>query len=293
MIEGGREVAWFTLGARTVTVRGPVRRFEQRASRFGGGLCPAVEHDLWAYTLPEPFLGRVCTLVLDGLRARATGGDPDLLAQAMAYTEAAPEGTGRDGLWQGPAGYGPAPRPGAAPDEGSDWNDCVGVDDTDSPAQPERLHTVDCSGFVRLVLRRDGLVPLGRQGGSFDALPRRSRDMAAVGPGVLLHPQHSSPIRDHSGLRPGDLVFFKDALSGRVNHVGLYLGRDEGGPDGGGTERAPAHRFVSSRRHAGGPTMGDEYHAYAGEERPKYPTARSVLDGDGFYANRFVAVRRL
>lgn len=293
MIEDGREVAWFTLGARTVTVLGAERCLSQRAVRFEGGVCPPVRHAIWAYTLPEPFLGRVSAAVFADLRARAARGDTDLLDLALAYTESAPEGEAPDGSWQGPAGYGPAARPGGVPDEGSDWNDCLGVDDDGRAPRPERLHTLDCSGLVRLVFRRDGHVPLRAEGTDFAHLPRRARQIATIAPGVLLHPQTPDAIRDHRGLRPGDLVFFHDRVRKVVNHVGLYLGLDEGGPDGGGTPRAPSHRFVSSRRHAGGPTMGDEDHTYAGEDRRDRSTARSVLDGDGFYANRFVAVRRL
>jgi cell wall-associated NlpC family hydrolase len=79
-------------------------------------------------------------------------------------------------------------------------------------------------------------------------------------------------VTDLRRLQPGDLVFF-DASSDdgtAIDHVGVYLGLDGGG----------RHRFVSSRKSADGPTMGDLRGA-------------SVLDGSGFYARAFRSTRRL
>jgi hypothetical protein len=56
----------------------------------------------------------------------------------------------------------------------------------------------------------------------------------------------------------------------RLDHVGMYLGPDEGGH----------HRFISSRKTHNGPTLGDE-------------GGRSILDGTGDYARSFRAARRL
>jgi hypothetical protein len=68
----------------------------------------------------------------------------------------------------------------------------------------------DCSGFIRYVFKENG-IPLGRS----------SREQVQEGKSI--------PI---SELRPGDLVFFKfyssrnrERNKGRVNHVGLYLGK--------------------------------------------------------------------
>jgi cell wall-associated NlpC family hydrolase len=75
---------------------------------------------------------------------------------------------------------------------------------------------------------------------------------------------------DFSRLGIGDLVFF-DAKGGpQIDHVGMYLGRD--------ADRR--HRFVSSRKKHNGPTWGD----YKGA---------SLLDGTGFFAKAFCAVRRI
>ena len=55
-----------------------------------------------------------------------------------------------------------------------------------------------------------------------------------------------------------------------LDHVGMYLGRDTNGHYG----------FISSRKTADGPTMGDR-------------GGKSILDGTGLYARTFRAVRRV
>lgn len=62
---------------------------------------------------------------------------------------------------------------------------------------------VDCSGFTQNVFRSVGV-----------ALPRHSGDQGDMGVSV-----------QGRKIRPGDLLFFGDA-KGRINHVGLYVGRD-------------------------------------------------------------------
>ena len=73
-------------------------------------------------------------------------------------------------------------------------------------------------------------------------------------------------------LHVGDLVFFDaDPDDGpALDHVGMYLGRDSAGH----------RRFISSRKGANGPTMGDVKGA-------------SILDGTGLYARAFRSARRL
>lgn len=61
----------------------------------------------------------------------------------------------------------------------------------------------DCSGFVRWVLKRNGV-----------SLPRTSLSQAGAGVHV-----------DRSDLRKGDLVFFR-LDSGTISHVGIYLGNE-------------------------------------------------------------------
>ncbi|MDD5126475.1 C40 family peptidase [Methylovulum sp.] len=62
----------------------------------------------------------------------------------------------------------------------------------------------DCSGFVRHVYQRQGIL-----------LPRTSREMAAILPAI--------PINT---VQPGDLVFFN--IDGKVfSHVGIYINDDD------------------------------------------------------------------
>ncbi|WP_164926992.1 C40 family peptidase [Chlorobaculum tepidum] len=62
----------------------------------------------------------------------------------------------------------------------------------------------DCSGFVRFMFNKEFNVNL----------PRSSREMATIGTRI-----------DRNELRPGDLVFFKNAED-RINHVGIFVGND-------------------------------------------------------------------
>ncbi len=75
-----------------------------------------------------------------------------------------------------------------------------------------------------------------------------------------------------SALLPGDLVFFDASTHDgtQFDHVGIYVGVDSAG----------APRFVSSRKSADDPTMGDI-------------RGRSTLSGTGLYATTFRSARRL
>jgi cell wall-associated NlpC family hydrolase len=66
----------------------------------------------------------------------------------------------------------------------------------------------DCSGFTRYVYKKNGVT-----------LPRNSTSQAKVG----------VSIEDYDDLKKGDLVFFDTAKksTGKVNHVGIYLGHDK------------------------------------------------------------------
>jgi hypothetical protein len=64
----------------------------------------------------------------------------------------------------------------------------------------------DCSGFTQSVFK---------EGFRFD-LPRVSRDQYRTGVSI-----------SRSKLRPGDLVFFDTRDRGRVNHVGIYMGKNQ------------------------------------------------------------------
>ncbi len=64
---------------------------------------------------------------------------------------------------------------------------------------------LDCSGLVYVVFRE-----LNRA-----RMPRSTRRLKRLGRAVR---------RAH--MRPGDLIFFATGRSGRVNHVGIYMGND-------------------------------------------------------------------
>lgn len=60
----------------------------------------------------------------------------------------------------------------------------------------------DCSGFTQYVFDQHGV-----------KLPRSSQEQAQVGTRVT-----------RAELAPGDLVFFNTEKSGKINHVGIYIG---------------------------------------------------------------------
>ena len=103
-------------------------------------------------------------------------------------------------------------------------------------------------------------------------MPRRAFEICDSAPGVLVLENTGTQVTDLSSLGIGDLLFFDADSSdgGQIDHVGMYLGRDSSGH----------HRFISSRKKADGPTMGDI-------------GGKSILDGKGLYARTFRAVRRM
>ncbi len=262
----GAWLATFTEGASTVTLTGPTRTFDEPTA--GAPVITSV----WVRLLPEPFAGR---LPERWLSAALEDTSPDLLALAMQYIKRAPPRFDANGLQiAGDASYGPTQTDGKR-EEGSDFNDYLGIawaygERVDEP-EPEQRGSLDCSGFIRMVLGYRAGFPLTlRPNGT--ALPRRSFEMLENAPGVIIIPNTRAQITDFSRLAPGDLVFF-DASSDdgeRIDHVGIFLGQDTAG----------GHRFVSSRKKIDGPTLGD----YNG---------RSLLNGTGMYAKRFRAARRL
>jgi cell wall-associated NlpC family hydrolase len=236
----------------------------------------------WVRTLPLPFDGTFEAATRSWLQGVAGNSRPDVLAVAMEYVEGAPPVRG-DGLQiAGDADYGPL-SPAGQRLEGADFNDYLGIswtypDGTVDRPEKAQFRCLDCSGFVRMVFGYRGGLPLGplsspgseRPGPA--ALPRRAVQMEASSFGVVVLPNRGVPPSDLSGLQAGDLVFF-DADPGdgpAVDHVGIYLGRDDGGH----------HRFLSSRKGANGPTLGDVRGA-------------SVLDGTGLYARAFRSAKRL
>lgn len=162
--------------------------------------------------------------------------------------------------------------------EGADFNDYLGItwtyDDGPDWAEREQLRSLDCSGFIRMVLGFRMDVPLVLRPDA-QGLPRSAFEMLQSAPGVVTMPDTGRPPSspsEPSDLLPGDLVFF-DANNDdgdRVDHVGHSLGLDSVG----------AARFVSSRKTVNGPTLGDV-------------GGRSVLTGTGLYALPWRAARRI
>lgn len=264
----GRWAATFTDGARSVTLTGPERTFQEATTP------DRVTAAIWVRLLPQPFDGHVDQEWLASALADRT---PDVLGIAMGYVAGAAPLLDADGLQvAGDADYGPLKGNGKR-SEGSDFNDYLGLqwpypDGTVEQPDAQRRGDVDCSGYVRMVFGyRLGLpLSIGPDGGT--SLPRQSFVQAASAPGVVLISDVGSRPASADVLQPGDLVFF-DADPGdgpRVDHVGIYLGADSGGHE----------RFISSRKTANGPTLGDL-------------GGRSILDGDGLYAMAFREARRI
>lgn len=275
----GQWQATFTVGAHTVTLRGPSRSLRE-AGRV------VRHHHVWVRVYPEPFQEESLDeewLTL-ALHANAQG-VPDILAIAFQYTAGRPR-LFENGLQiAGDARYGP--RTNGTREEGADFNDYLGVagEYPDEPLDiPEtrQIRCLDCSGFVRMVygFRRSlnapayrSSVPLCRRPrGDRHAIPRRAHEIFTAGPGITVIANEERQVTELAGLASGDLVFFDaDAEDGsRLDHVGIYVGVDTRGH----------HRFISSRKRANGPTIGDV-------------GGRSTLNGDGFYARAFRAARRL
>lgn len=262
----GAVVARFTPGARTVVLTGPSRTFTEP-----GTTAATLTTTAWVRLLSAPFNGTVDEAWLAAARADRS---PDLLADAAAYRTGAP--TVRDAagaVTSSDASYGPVVD--GVVQEGSDWNDYLGVaatygSTTDAPEAPQ-LGSLDCSGFVRMLFGVRGGVPMSLASTGSD-LPRRAVQMEAAAPGVRLLANTGVRPTDLSALQPGDLVFFDAATDDgtAIDHVAVFLGKDSAGRP----------RFVSSRKKADGPTMGDVGGA-------------SVLSGTGLYAKAFRAARRV
>jgi cell wall-associated NlpC family hydrolase len=261
----GRWLATFTDGAYTVTLAGPTRTFAERTA------AAAVTSPVWVRKLPAPFAGSVDA---GWLHSALNDTSPDVLAVAMQYIEGAPAIRDADGLKiAGDADYGPLQADGTR-QEGSDFNDYLGTTyrygSSSDPPESAQRNSLDCSGFVRMVWGYRTGIPLSLSEAG-DAIPRRAVQIAASAPGIvtIADAGRQAPATDR--LAAGDVVLFDaDAADGRaIDHVGIYLGRDAEG----------AYRFISSRKTANGPTLGDE-------------GGRSTLDGSGYWAVAFRAARR-
>lgn len=263
----GSRIATFTDGSRTVALAGPRRRFTVSAAAH------AVTSTTWIRVLGRPFTGRADESWLNSARADRS---PDVLAVAMQFLSGARDLLAADGLLlAADASYGPLQRDGMR-QAGADWNDFQGVSATYGTAvdvpEPTQLRSLDCSGFMRMLWGRRFGVPLGLDSDGGATFPRRAVQQAAAAPGIVPIADAGRQVTDLRRLQQGDLVFFDASTDDgtSIDHVGMYLGVDEGG----------RRRFVSSRQSADGPTMGDLRGA-------------SVLDGTGLYARSLRSTRRL
>jgi hypothetical protein len=287
--EAGEWVATFTPGCYTVTLAGPERTFAETFGRGGETRRVEVTHATWVRAAPGPVDQQVDERWLTHALAANRAGTLDALAIAMQYVKEAPVVKESDLQIAGDASYGPLDADGRRK-EGSDFNDYLGLrwlyptryaDPTADPPEPSQKQCLDCSGYMRMIwgyrhqLAGTGYpdtIPLSILPQQGSTLPRRAFEMYGEGPGLVLVPDGGAQVTDFGALDVGDLVFFDgDNDDGpQLDHVGMYLGVDAEG----------AHRFISSRKTADGPTLGDRGGA-------------SVLDGDSHYAKAFRAVRRL
>ena len=258
-------LATFTDGARTVTLAGPARRFAEPNT-------PAtIETTTWVRVLDAPFAGSVDVA---WLFTALDDPSPDLFGLALQYVKGAPAIIDDDGLQiAGEASYGPLGDDG--PQERSDFNDYLGISwayptwvDTPEPAE---FRCLDCSGYIRMIWGyRSGIPMSWRPDGT--SLPRRAVFMAESAPGIMVIPDSGTRTTEYDRLAPGDLVFFDVSTNDGhdIDHVAMYLGLASAGH----------HRFISSRKGANRPTMGDT-------------KGKSILDGTGLFARGFRAARRL
>ncbi|NUR02518.1 MAG: hypothetical protein HOY79_40090 [Streptomyces sp.] len=277
----GTVVATFTDGARTAVLTGPSRTFAEPRTTDA-----KVVTRSWVRLLPKAWArgaersGWFRTWLASRLGSR----DPDILATAFDYVAGAPARTTAAGVpYSGAARYTPDGSRSAGQGKrkrrtGSDFYDYLGIpwtfpDGVTRSPEKDRARSVDSSGYVRLVYGYRSGLPLDSRDSPAGSGLERTPDAIARGrlgvPVIPLADRRPIVIQQ---LQPGDLVFFRtrELPGGRIGHVGVYLGLD--------TDDHP--RFISSRKNAGGPTMGD-----------KGGTSR--LDGDGYYAQGLRAARRL
>jgi len=244
---------------------GPERTLREKGTKV------TVRSTSWVRLLPAPFGGTVDEV---WLRVQLADSSPDVLQTALQYVTGAPTTTDvAGGLLSGDASYGPVVDD--SRQEGADWNDYAGTpatyDGVVDPPEAGQAGALDCSGFVRMVFGARGGLPMVLTPDGV-RLPRRAVQMATAAPGTVVVADTGRQVTALGSLLPGDLVLFDASTDDGTDtdHVGIYLGRDSAG----------GHRFVSSRKSADGPTMGDLRGA-------------SRLDGSGLYATSLRSVRRL
>lgn len=262
-------LATFTNGARSVSLRGPSRTFSEPTTTAA-----SVTHNVWVRLLPAPFSGIVDHSLLQSMLGDTR---PDVLAIAMQYIDGSSPVTNAAGLTiSSDASYGPSLADGSR-EEGADFNDYLGIPQqygpsTDTP-EGDQLGSLDCSGYLRMVFGYRLGMPLGRQpDASQSFIPRRAVQIYEAAPGPVIVAQGNPAAASLGRLNPGDVVFQDTSTDDgtAIDHTGIFLGIDSQGN----------YRFISSRKIANGPTMGDV-------------GGKSILNGNGLYAKSFVAARRV
>lgn len=235
---------------------------------------------------PGPYAGEKEKWFKDWYAENRDSKEDDVFAFAFQYVAGAPQKKDGQGIaFRGDANFGPLNTSGAEGGdlrlEQSDFYDYLGVpypfrDGATGSPEAMRARSLDCSGYLRMVLGYRARYPLMSSDKSGDGLPRTANGMARSKRGVDVLPLTGVSVKDRPSavdqLQPGDLVFFKlDARTNeRLDHVGMVLGYDTEG-----------HLiFVSSREEVNGPTIGD----IGGASR---------LDGNGYYAKTLRSAKRL
>jgi cell wall-associated NlpC family hydrolase len=271
----GAVVAVFTDGARTVRLTGPQRTFAEPDHTDA-----TVTTDAWIRLAPAEWQdGEEAADWFEPWLTEALADESaDVFAIAYEYVAGAPEQVDEGLQIAGDASFGP---PSELDSDGraerSDFYDYLGVEweFSEGPAgepKPDHFQSLDCSGYLRMVFGYRLGYPMHNTNEPGPGLPRRAFAIAEHGPGTLLIENTGEPSRAYELLQEGDLVFFHsdDPDPDVIGHSGIYLGVDSNGD----------HRFVSSRVTVNGPTMGDVGGA-------------SILNGSGYYAEQFLAARRL
>ncbi|MFG2899725.1 C40 family peptidase [Streptomyces zaomyceticus] len=279
----GQVKAVLTDGARFAKLTGPARTFAEPTSTAS-----KVSTTDWVRLMPEPWAkgAEKQKWFKEWYAQNATSTEDDLFAFAFQYVAgAAQKKDARGVVYAGDANFGPLNTSGAEGGdlrlEQSDFYDFLGTpypfrDGATGSPEAMRARSLDCSGFIRMVLGYRARYPLMSSDTSGDGLPRTANGMARSRQGVDVLPLTGISGQDRptaiDQLQAGDLVFFKlDTRTGpRLDHVGMVLGHDTEG-----------HLiFVSSREEVNGPTIGD----VGGVSR---------LDGNGYYAKTLRSAKRL
>ncbi|GGZ14368.1 hypothetical protein GCM10010387_03090 [Streptomyces inusitatus] len=279
----GRVEAVLTDGAQTAKLTGPARTFAEPASTAS-----KVSTTDWVRIMPQPWTeGAEKKKWFKEWYAKHAGSkEADLFAFAFEYVAGAPQRKDANGLaYAGDANFGPlntaGDKNGDLRLEQSDFYDYLGTpypfrDGTTGTPESMRARSLDCSGYIRIVLGYRARYPLMSSDKSGDGLPRTANGMARSPRGADILPLTGVSAQDRPSaidqLQPGDLVFFKldQRTDQRLDHVGIVLGHDTEG-----------HLiFISSREEINGPTIGD----IGGVSR---------LDGNGYYAKTLRSAKRL